>query len=661
MPATFGRLKVWVRERLLYSDLNAEFNNILNGMTPSGVDDASSSVTAMRTTADPAPGGTESLATNLLGELQRIRYVIQQIAGGTYWYTAPGANLLANGRNMFAYLPADGLTTSEALQDYLLRGGLLNALTGSTANIVVGDFDTTNKKFGGASMSVNTTAVWAVPGKSAQSLSLSAHFRNLAAGDYIAYNPLLGIELFLDGSGYLTAQVREQGAASETTKTFTTIAGTVSRAGSTSWQHAAVRTRLNAVGGASTDLLNLLRDGADEGTQQNDVSIPVGVGDGGFWFLGARPLTPTWDKFSAMLVNPDAEASSPWTDTTSGTGSRGVAGGILTMTAPSGSVSYMTRSTGIDMANMSIEAKFRVTSAASQDEIHTIFGVEDASMSRACLVQYFEDQIHVIVDAIRTFKISVNCKDWVSIRATLLGGTDPVLNLYINGVKVLDSITLDQNFVLTASDELYFGLANSTLSTAIMEYDYFAYVSSVAATVYAPIQVAPSATGQIDDFLLSEEQFSSALITALGSYAASQVYKADYKRGLQLPFGADFGALTAASEAQVRDFKLYLVSDGKTPISAQVHGNYLNSGQPAGIDNFAVVLQRGTSLTVLNGWKSVNYFDPPSNGVYFPVSLGAQLILPLGVHTLRMYHHFNNGGTITAQFNLVVAKQMGGR
>lgn len=659
--ATFGRLKVWVRERLKFSDLNGEFNNILNGMTPSGVEGASSDVTAMRATADPAPGGTESLATSLLGELQRLRFALQQAVGGTYWYSTPGASLTANAKSLFAYLPSEGLTTTEALVDYLQRGGLLNALTTSAADIAISDFDLTNKKFGGAAMKVTTTSVWATPGAAAQSLSLGCHFRNLAAGDYIAYNPLLGIELFLDGSGFLTARVAKQGAASETAKTLVTVAGAVSRAGNTSWQHAALRNRVNAVGGATTDLLHLLRNAADEGTQQNAISIPIGVGDGGFWFLGARPNTPSWDKYSAMLVTPDTEASSAWSAAVSGTGSAAVSGGVLTMTAPTGSTSNYTRATGINMAQQTIETKFRVRSVNGETIPHTVFGIEDASLSRALLVQAFNGQLIVVPDAMREFRIPINCKDWVSVRATLLGAVNPVLNLYINGVHVLKDITLDQSFVLTASDELYFGLANSGSETLVMDVESFAYVSSVATTVYPPIAAAPSATGQLDDFVASGEVFTNAIVTALSSFAASQVYKADFKRGLQLPFGAGFGALNGGSESQMNDFKVSLVSDGRTPLSALVAGHYANSLQPSGIDNFAVALQRGTSPIVLDQWLNTNYFDPPANGVYFPVSLNAQRTLPLGVHNLRMHHAFNNGGVITAEFNLALAAGQGGR
>jgi len=95
MGATFSRVKNWVAEILTYTDLNAEFNNILTNLTPAGVDDESTNATAMQATADPYPGATESLATSLQGEIQRLRYVIKQITGETQWYIDPDTTIAA--------------------------------------------------------------------------------------------------------------------------------------------------------------------------------------------------------------------------------------------------------------------------------------------------------------------------------------------------------------------------------------------------------------------------------------------------------------------------------------------------------------------------------------------------------------------------------------
>jgi len=112
MGATFGRTKVWiVGETLTAADLNAEFNNILNNLDPSGVDDASTNLSAMQTTVDPYPLSTPSLATDLAGEIQRLRYLIKQITGEAQWYMDPemdlatlsGARLFPSGTKLWFY------------------------------------------------------------------------------------------------------------------------------------------------------------------------------------------------------------------------------------------------------------------------------------------------------------------------------------------------------------------------------------------------------------------------------------------------------------------------------------------------------------------------------------------------------------------------------
>lgn len=95
MGATFSRLKNWIAEILSYADLNAEIDNILNNLTPAGVDDYSTNTTQMRLTTDPGEVGTESLATSLAAELERIRFTIKEIKGSgvAQWYSSSNTSL----------------------------------------------------------------------------------------------------------------------------------------------------------------------------------------------------------------------------------------------------------------------------------------------------------------------------------------------------------------------------------------------------------------------------------------------------------------------------------------------------------------------------------------------------------------------------------------
>ena len=92
MGATFSKVKTVIAgETITASDRNSEFDNILNNLTPTGMDDNSATATTMRVTVDPYPSGTESLATSLQGELERLRYVIGSITGLDYWYSYPSS------------------------------------------------------------------------------------------------------------------------------------------------------------------------------------------------------------------------------------------------------------------------------------------------------------------------------------------------------------------------------------------------------------------------------------------------------------------------------------------------------------------------------------------------------------------------------------------
>lgn len=76
---------------------------------PAQLDDYSSSVAEMRTQTDPGESGSESQASTLAGEIERIRYAIAEAKGTTYWYQTATtsiatlnttvAGLAANSRN----------------------------------------------------------------------------------------------------------------------------------------------------------------------------------------------------------------------------------------------------------------------------------------------------------------------------------------------------------------------------------------------------------------------------------------------------------------------------------------------------------------------------------------------------------------------------------
>ena len=75
---------------------NADHENHITNGIPSQLDDYSVSVAEMQTTTDPGEVGTESQATSLAGELERIRFALAEAKGATYWYQTPPAFLAYN-------------------------------------------------------------------------------------------------------------------------------------------------------------------------------------------------------------------------------------------------------------------------------------------------------------------------------------------------------------------------------------------------------------------------------------------------------------------------------------------------------------------------------------------------------------------------------------
>lgn len=68
---------------------NAEFQNIYNLMTPSGVETYSDTDAKMQLATNPFPGSVTNHASSLAGELERIRYQIAQLTGNPFWYQPP--------------------------------------------------------------------------------------------------------------------------------------------------------------------------------------------------------------------------------------------------------------------------------------------------------------------------------------------------------------------------------------------------------------------------------------------------------------------------------------------------------------------------------------------------------------------------------------------
>jgi hypothetical protein len=66
---------------------NGDRQELVTMMEPSQIDDDSPNPTQMQVTVDPGEVGSESLAANLAGEIERLRFAIKEIRGTPQWYT----------------------------------------------------------------------------------------------------------------------------------------------------------------------------------------------------------------------------------------------------------------------------------------------------------------------------------------------------------------------------------------------------------------------------------------------------------------------------------------------------------------------------------------------------------------------------------------------
>lgn len=75
---------------------NTDHQNHINNHVPDQMDDLSSNTAAYQATTDPGESGSESLPTSLEGEIQRVRHILVEAGGNTYWYESPDRSLALN-------------------------------------------------------------------------------------------------------------------------------------------------------------------------------------------------------------------------------------------------------------------------------------------------------------------------------------------------------------------------------------------------------------------------------------------------------------------------------------------------------------------------------------------------------------------------------------
>jgi len=599
MPGLYSRLKNWVsREVLTYSDLNAEFDNIIANSEADTLGGYSSTVAQMQQQVSPGGVGSESRPTSISGELERLRFAISRMVGKTYWYESPTTSLSAANAELAWYFPCNGNQVSDVLNNFATRGargitrsvawdanGVLNVagttIDANTASVSNSNFVSYSggktKKF-----SLLNTGFVAVDGNSVTANSGTLHimFRNISAGDYLFHNKTLGLEVFANASGNLVVRATSQVAASQTAKQVFTLTSTTAVTGNVAFRQLLVDYVFNGVEGVAQDRLaftlkSLTNTVVDSGALTGQtITVNTDSFSGAVWYIGNKPQDPaSYTGYSAMAVRPDAETA-PWTRVSTCTDA--VSNGILRATSAGfGTVSFTKAISPSFGTGATYEWKANLNanpeggSQFMDRQYNGTFNVilQDNAASRFFQISCNSSTVEVIVNSVSlasVVSVPVNVSGPTVYRATISSAANPVLNLYINGVHVAQ---YTNSTVQAGANSIQFALSPAAGS---VDCDYFAYSHG---SVTAPL--ALNSSGNIDEACLFIGRVTdTALLTSLNAAPVSDVLGKDKILGLrplaipqpQLPgySGSNLGSSTETLGI--------LYGDGQTDISISAIG-----------------------------------------------------------------------------------------
>jgi hypothetical protein len=662
-------------------DLNAELANIIINQVPLEFDSFSETLAQMELTENPAtvtPGSTLSLAD----EIMMLRYMIQQITGGAEWFSPVTKPIIAVGdaADVAFYLPFESTEagTTGVFSDSIQRGIIINAASRTAEDINATVFSTAEAAQGMYSYQVGGGSVLAYPGRygSKDQGTMCLQFYGYGSSQWLAYNPLLGVELFLDGSGKLNARTTLATSATPGSKDTNLVTGLSDRHGIAVWHQAALSWSNNSVLGATTDQLSLSYDNVAEGTQLSALTTIQNGGPDSNWFIGAGPAATAWRIFSSMATTPNAEIV-PWNVATSGAVLVSLTNGVMNLASAasnSGNIVYSlptVDANSMDLTHATVEFKMRIdpqsnscagANRGSGDFSALMMKMRRASIQRGLTVEFTTEGMILSDSTTQTIPTSsgslfipVNFLNWQIVRMTFEGATNPVVTVYINGLNVA-TFTLNTADA-TANDTFEYGIYGSLHTTQNVNI-YYEYVAFNTTAAIAPI--AASSSGYLDEVVLTKRIQTSTILGYLLDNSAKVVYNSDVYNGPTIlgkaypiiPYsGITIGAssiLTGPYAAQYTNQSwLYFPSDGKTPIRIYGRGSINRSNGGSGVTAVYVALSVdgygiGTIPLSCSGLPfsvvgSENIIDNTAgNSLNGNASMEHELILPVGLHYLSI-------------------------
>lgn len=133
MPALYTHTTRATGTILTSTIYNGDHQNHIDNGIPTMLDDYSSNQTEMQTQTDPGEVSSESLPTNLAGEIARLRFVIKRLLGNVYWYPRPNHTIPEAIVGMTGAIYGLELSNSvgDATNDITVSAGVALDITGT--------------------------------------------------------------------------------------------------------------------------------------------------------------------------------------------------------------------------------------------------------------------------------------------------------------------------------------------------------------------------------------------------------------------------------------------------------------------------------------------------------------------------------------------------
>lgn len=677
MPGYFSRIKNWVaKEVLSYSDLNAEFNNIISNCQANKLGGYSVDVPQMQSQVNPGGVGSESRADTIAQELERLRYVIARVTGKTYWYEAPTRSLQTLYANANNYIipsepSAAGATYEEVISDFVSAGFIdqNNFLNSTFCSPSTKMSDT---KWSLCNHSVFPSFFWQVPnGDLGKVHTISLWFKNFSPLNTIYFNLLAGTELYLNSSGYLELNQTFKQSTVNGTKLSSKITGTTNLALNSEFQNVIIR--FDYTTGVSK--VELLHNGTLVGTISQPLRT-VNTPSSKNWpiIMGQRGSV----SITEVLTNPNTDLPSSYGWTPTGTAGS-TSGGILTLSPGGAAQSYYSKSvfSSIPSNGAFIETKYRLRNISNTlidptngapfemylriDSVNVGFHVQINGNT----IQFVSSAGGIASYSSNLLSVEHNSTDWTILTLKVTLATTYV---YING-RLIGSFATPTSDT-TAGDTLSFGkLVASPSSYADIDIEYLQCGNAFTGTDI----IVPNVgfTQLVSDFCHVRSFIQdSTTINSLQNNSPfsifgnrSDIRSYEYNRSNYYT-GSALAANSTANIGEVGSF----ISDGKTPSkflfkilvgqSAATAGTYsfgayleINCASVYGTNGGQQFISNPAGGGALGLYESMSQVIPATNvpNLMFPLRIDFAQVLPAGIYKVsaRVNAATGNPGNLT--------------